>query len=173
MSRFPIDVTGVVVAVPGADRIVGDVRRRYVADSEGLPAHVTVLFPWLPLDSLDSQQLDRLAMVAAALEPFEAQLCGVGRFPATVWLKPTPAERFVAMTNAIWREWPDYPPFQGQFDEVVPHLTVADGQAEAVLDEVQGTLASMPPLTFQVTELALLTFDGLVWRHLEAFRLGA
>ncbi|MDR0783154.1 MAG: 2'-5' RNA ligase family protein [Propionibacteriaceae bacterium] len=173
MSTFPVGVTGLVVAVPEADQLIGDLRVRYVREVEGLPAHVTVLYPWLPQELIDAHQLSRLRAVAATLEPFDAQLCGVGRFPGTLWLKPTPTEAFVALTNAVWRQWPDYPPFEGQYDEVIPHLTVAESQTEDLLDHLRQSLPPFAPFSFRVTELTLLAFNGQAWRPLGLIPLGA
>ena len=38
------------------------------------------------------------------------------------------AEPFVRLTEAIVERWPDYPPYDGVFDTIVPHLAVAHGE---------------------------------------------
>ena len=37
-----------------------------------------------------------------------------------------PAEPFTELTNAVWRRWPDFPPYEGVHDVVIPHVTVSD-----------------------------------------------
>ena len=44
-----------------------------------------------------------------------------------MYLAPDPAAPFSALTDGIFRAFPDYPPFEGKFDTVVPHVTVAHG----------------------------------------------
>ncbi|CAM5691577.1 hypothetical protein SCHAM137S_06449 [Streptomyces chartreusis] len=50
-------------------------------------------------------------------------------FPV-LYLAPEPDTHFRRLTDAITERWPENPPFGGQFDDVVPHLTVAQGQDE-------------------------------------------
>ena len=46
--------TGLVVAVPAAEPLVADFRRRWHGDSvaRGVPAHVTILFPFVTVEAL-------------------------------------------------------------------------------------------------------------------------
>jgi hypothetical protein len=34
----------------------------------------------------------------------------------------------------VWRRWPDYPPYEGVFDVVIPHLTVSETPIEFDID---------------------------------------
>jgi hypothetical protein len=44
----------------------------------------------------------------------------------SLWLDSDAARLFRSLTQLVWRAFPAYPPFEGRFDEVVPHLTIAD-----------------------------------------------
>ncbi len=166
--------TALVVTVPVADRIVADVRSRYdPAVAAGVPAHVTVLYPWLPQSALDGETLADLATLCASLPGFDAALTAVDRFPGGVgWLAPEPAARFMALTTAVWTRWPQTPPYQGEFDDPIPHLTIAQGQPDPVLDAVAERLRPLLPIPFRVDALHLLAFNGVRWRERFVFELG-
>lgn len=77
------------------------------------------------------------------------------------------------MTAAVVDRWPEAPPYGGRFSEVIPHLTVANGQEPSVLDAVEADLASRLPVTTRVSSVQLLVFDGVVWRERADFTLCA
>lgn len=166
--------TGLVVTVPAAEPIVADVRARYdPAVAAGVPAHVTVLYPWLPEGELDAATLAELERLANTLPGFDAALTAVDRFPGGVgWLAPEPAALFAALTSAVWTRWPHVPPYRGEFDNPIPHLTIAQGQSDAVLDAVAEQLRPLLPIPFRVDALHLLAFDGGCWRERAMFGLG-
>lgn len=101
-----------------------------------MPAHLTVLYPFAdPLDlSLADRQ--RLRAVIAAQPSFEIGFSEVKRFPDVLWLRPEPEAPLVALTEALAAAFPQYPPYGGRFDSIIPHLTVAQGPAP-VLDAVE------------------------------------
>ena len=47
-----------------------------------------------------------------------------------MWLHPEPSEPFAALTAAVWRRWPAYPPYEGVHEVVIPHLTVSEDPIE-------------------------------------------
>ena len=92
----------------------------------GLPAHVTLLFPFPEPDSgVVEATRETLAGVAA----FDVVFHEVRRFPNVPYLVPEPAEPFVALTGALVARFPAWQPYGGKFDSVIPHLTIADGDA--------------------------------------------
>lgn len=173
MARYVTGSTGIVVTVPEAAAAVADVRARFDPSVEyGVPTHVTVLFPWLPIASVDEAALAGLRDLAAGLPAFDARLVGVGRFPELAWLAPSPSEPFVELTRAVCRRWPEHPPYEGRFDEPIPHLTIADGQPDDVLDAVAAQVFPRLPIDFRADALTVLTFDGAGWRELARMPLG-
>ncbi|MFI0716367.1 2'-5' RNA ligase family protein [Streptomyces inhibens] len=58
-------------------------------------------------------------------------------FDRVLYLVPEPDAELRRLTEVIADQWPEAPPYGGQFTEIVPHLTVADGQDDAVLDEIE------------------------------------
>ena len=171
-SAFDPGETCIVVVVPEAEPLIGLLRRQYdTSDLDGIPAHVAVLGPWLPEPTITVEALADLARLAAETPGFDAQLHGVGRFPGVVWLRPSPTDAFVRLTQSLWRRWPDFPPYRGQYSDIVPHLTVDDSKPEDQLDVIEHGIGDYAPIPFRVTELALFAFDGSRWRKGHVFPL--
>jgi 2'-5' RNA ligase superfamily protein len=108
--------TALIVPVPEATGLY--------AGTPGVPPHVTVLFPWLDPDDIDETALRELLTAFAA---FDFSLVAVEQFEDGVrWLRPEPSRPFSELTEAVWRRWPERPPYEGAFDEVIPHLTITE-----------------------------------------------
>ena len=137
--------SAVVVNVPAAEPVVARHRERLdVAASWGVPAHVTVLYPFLPPKQIDDAVLAALARAVSAIASFRAQWTRTAWFDRQVlWVAPEPAEPFQALTAAVVREFPDYPPFGGRHEHVIPHLTVGNG---APLAEMRAAERRVVPL---------------------------
>jgi len=164
-----------VIEVPEAAPFVDDWRRRYTEDAPlGVPAHVTLLTPFVPAERIDEDVEERLAVIVGREEPFDFVLSRTARFDEPLlYLPPEPAEPFVRLTEAIVAEWPEHPPYEGIHETVVPHLTVAQAE-EVVLDEIGQTLEPHLPIDARATEASLLEEgeDGF-WQRRRTFLLGA
>jgi hypothetical protein len=121
--------SAVIVAVPEAEAAVGSWRSELdTAAGWGVPAHVTVISPFLPPNRIDRRALDLLAGAAMTVPRFQVEFRRVQWFgDSVVWLAPEPAEPFRALTAAVWQAFPESPPYGGSFPDVVPHLTVGEG----------------------------------------------
>jgi 2'-5' RNA ligase len=152
--------TALVVVVPVAEALVGDLRLQHDRMAAlGVPAHVTVLHPFIP--NVHDGIADRLAELCAGLQPFDAWFASTGRFPGgVVWLDPQPNDRFVAMLRHVQQAFPEWPPYGGAFDEPVPHLTIASGVDQDVADQVDRIVTQQlvgdTPITMPVRHLTLL-----------------
>jgi hypothetical protein len=68
--------------------------------------------------------------------------------------------------------WPDHPPYGGAFEEVVHHLTVADGAPSEVLDQLEGTLRGSLPIGARVTEVRHSVRERGTWSVRGRYALG-
>jgi 2'-5' RNA ligase len=102
----------------------------------GVPAHVTLLFPFLATDDLTPAVRRRLTRVAEKIQPFGVRFASTGRFPGVLWLAPEPTGPFVDLTERLAAAFPDHPPYEGAHADIVPHLTLAFGE-EALLDRLE------------------------------------
>jgi hypothetical protein len=165
--------TGLIVQVPEAEPFVRDLRERFdFRASEGVPAHITVLYPFVPYP-VPGTSLDRLEQLFSSCDAFEYRLDSIGRWPDNLHLIPSPVEPFVALTKAVWAAFPDYPPYEGRFSDIVPHLSVAQGGTE-LLDEAEPLLRqAMPPsgIAGVCREISLLVLTGSSWEATYRFPL--
>ena len=123
--------------------------------SIGVPAHITLIFPFVPTAQLNQPTVTSLTQILRDTAPFEFELGAAARFPTTLYLAPEPSAAFVRLTEAIVRRFPEYPPYGGAFDNIVPHLTVAHGN-DAVMDEAEADLQSSLPIKSIAREALLL-----------------
>jgi 2'-5' RNA ligase len=152
-------VSGVVVRVRLPVPLLRLRRHDDFAASVGVPPHVTLLYPFMPVAALRAPHRRALAEIAATVEPFDVRFARVDRFPGAVYLVPEPDRPFVALTEAIAARFPEYQPYEGAFDEVIPHLTLVES-ATASLDEIAAAAQRHLPFTCHVAVMELLV-EGL------------
>ena len=126
------------------------------AQADGIPAHITLLSPFLPVDEVDEAVERELAAILSRQPAFRFRLASIGRFPDAVYLAPEPSDPFVRLTEAIVARWPHRPAYGGAFADVVPHVTLTDGQEPpGLLDE----LARHLPIEVVAAEAWLMAPD--------------
>ncbi|MFE7358150.1 2'-5' RNA ligase family protein [Streptomyces sp. NPDC057543] len=171
-GEFQARQSGLIVRVPEAEPAVRAWRDRLDPSARaGVPAHVTVLFPFLDESRIDDGACAAIGEVIGRHRPFETRFEHCGRFPGILYLVPEPDLPFRRLTEAIADRWPEAPPFGGQFDEVVPHLTIAQGQDDAVLEEAEADLHCRLPVTARVSSVDLMVHDGTRWQQRASFAL--
>ena len=128
--------------------------------AEGMPAHVTVISPFVAPTRIDDRVLGALADVVGSVPAFEVKFARCSWFGDAVrWLAPEPVGPFRALTSALWARFPACPPFGGGYD-VVPHLTVGHGVDAARLEYVARSIGRRLPLTARVDSVALMAGGG-------------
>jgi 2'-5' RNA ligase len=165
--------TALIVEVPEAEPLVHDWRARYDWSAQhGVPAHVTVLFPFVPVEHVDDVLLDELRRLFAGEAAFAFSLPRVARFPEVAWLAPEPDQPFRRLTALIYERYPEYPPYEGIHDDVIPHLTVAEGDA-ALQDEVEAALTPQLPISARADAATMIVEDEAgYWQAGPRFPLG-
>jgi 2'-5' RNA ligase len=157
----------VIVVVPEAEAVVGSWRLEHTLDAPlGIPAHVTLLFPFVEPERLCQVEAG-LAELVATTPAFDVVFARTARWPEILYLEPDPAEPFVGLTHALEREWPDQPPYGGHYETIVPHLTVAESADPSVLDEVAAEIEPQLPIGARVREASLFveSHDGRWSEH--------
>ncbi|MGH2922278.1 MAG: 2'-5' RNA ligase family protein [Gaiellaceae bacterium] len=165
--------TALIVAVPEAEPLVQEWRLRWDNASLGIPAHITLIFPFVPVEGIGEELMGGLRELFAAQPSFAFSLARVARFPEHAWLAPEPNEPFRRLTALLAERYPEHPPYEGIHDEVIPHLTVVEGDM-ALQDKVDAALTPHLPIAAEVREVTLLLEDESGhWRPGEVFPLGA
>lgn len=152
--------SAVIVPIPLPPALEGVRAAAVLVAGLGVPAHVTLLVPWLEPLAIGAGDVATLRGIVAGEPVFDVELASVRSFPAdadqpgTVYLPPEPAEPFVRLTRAISATYPDHPPYGGAFDTIVPHLTIADDTAW--LADVERIAATALPARRLVSEAWLI-----------------
>jgi 2'-5' RNA ligase len=120
-----------------------------------VPAHITVLFPFVPLDQLDAA-CKILRKLMSDVAPFDVTLDGYGHFPTATYLKPADPAPIKALYYRIHTAFPNYPPYRGAFgvDDITPHMTVGEFQSE--IERASADFPPYKPISFRVSNLHLV-----------------
>jgi 2'-5' RNA ligase len=150
--------TALVVPTPEAERAIGRFYREHsAAGREGMPPHITLLAPFVPIPRLDDAVEGRLRRVLAKHAPFDFWLDRVERFAGGVlYLAPQPSLQFVELTEALAAEFPDHPPYGGEHEEVIPHATVAVSYDRRPLDRIAHDLEPKLPIACRAASAELV-----------------
>ena len=152
--------SALLVEVPAAELAVSGPRRELdPAAALGVPAHLTVLFPFVLPAAIDDQVLARVTAVADTVRPFDLALSRTAWFGDDVlWLAPDDPGPLRRLTDQMWAAFPEHPPYGGVFDDVVPHLTVGQAGSHAAPDAlrtVEPGVAGRLPVRQRVDSLSL------------------
>lgn len=120
--------TGIIAPVIAADPLVGPHRRILDRSAQWeVPPHVTILTPFLPPQAVTEAVIVRLQTALQTTAAFSCRFERTRWFGQDVlWLEPRPADPFRQMTMAVWTAFPDFPPYGGAADDVIPHLTIGE-----------------------------------------------
>lgn len=170
--------SGVVLEVPEVEPLVARWRQRHdPAADTGIPAHITLLYPFIPPGDITPESLDALRAIARGADPFRFALVAVDEFPGLLWLRPEPASAFIALMHQLWAAYPGFPPYGGRYPDPTPHLTVAvvePGEEQGALRrELEGELGGQLPVQCAVSAMTILVSDaGGRWSARHRFALG-
>ena len=173
----PAAESALVVLAPEAEPLVKDYRDQHDPSAAlGVPAHLTVLYPFHP-PALAPTVMARLAALFAEFAAFDYSLIELRRFPGVLYLAPEPEAPFRALTRRVAEAFPDYPPYGGKFADIIPHLTLAQledaDRLETVAAHFHATCGPQLPLRLRAKAVALMDNDHGDWRVCATFRLGA
>lgn len=173
---MPTGQTAIIVPVPEADPLVGAWRDRFDKHAaQGVPAHITLLSPFVAPEQLDAI-LPRLpALLAGA--PAHYTLSRLRPWPGLAVLVPQPLDWFLAASRALCAHT-GLRPYGGKHgDAIQPHLTVAYGDPDpqverARFEAIAADLDPRLPLRCALDQAWLMQLDGARWvrRHVVPLR---
>jgi len=112
----------------------------------GIPLHITLLFPFGARES-------GVEELFARWSPLRFSLARVEAFPGAVWLAPEPDEELRERILELHARYPEYPPYEGEFPDPIPHATVAEGE---VAEAVRVAAEPLLPVEFEVGAATLM-----------------
>ena len=176
MDRF--GKRSAIVVPIGLPEALETIRQEHVDNAGlGVPAHATLLFPFVPPRQLGGADLERAAAAIAETDSFDVAFRKARSFDPTttkdgvVWLEPEPSAPFIAMTQALVGAFPGYLPYGGLHDTVIPHLTLANVDVD--LPELLAAARPELPFSRRVASAAMLVEDSAGrWRVARELPLG-
>lgn len=139
-------------------KLLGDVT------SEDVPAHITILYPFLPIERLTPDVITALAEIISTQSVLTVRMTAFERFPRLLYLNPEPNEWVNRLIAGVAARWPETPPYEGAYDPI-PHITLAAGVDEASMATLERRLSGHLPLTATLDEAWLVIHDGVDWRR--------
>lgn len=174
--------TALLLRVPGAERAVS--RHRRMLDSaaaDGIPAHVTVLFPFVPLEQMSDEDHARLDRLFAALDPIRIRGRRTSWFGGRVLFVELEEDGPIrAMTENVFSEFPWFPPYAGEIavQDVVPHLTVGHDSPVSDLRAAEHEVLRELPFEDMADHVELWAGPAVSgrskpapWRHIRSYEL--
>jgi hypothetical protein len=170
--------SALIVAVPEAEPLVKALRERFDPSAAvGVPAHITILYPFVPPGEITPAVVDELRQFFASFAAFDFVLPELRRFPTVLYLAPAPAEPFKALIHAVVERYPDYLPYGGAFpvSQVIPHLTIADVDEAAQIEDIEREFtqqhAAQLPVKATANEVLLIENTSGRWETRQGFAL--
>jgi 2'-5' RNA ligase len=167
--------SAIIVRASEAESVVGELRSRFDSTvALDVPAHITVLYPFMPPENIDEAVLGLLRDAIRGVGPFDFCLAKTGRFPGVLYLAAEPSFSFIELTRRIAHQFPEFPPYGGQFASVIPHLTVSDGgdaQADAAEIQLISAMKRHGPVGLRCEELTILEDSSGRWKEMHVISL--
>ena len=167
--------SAVLLCVPEAEPLVHAWRSEGdPSAARGVPAHVTLLAPFLPVEQVDAGVLGELEWFFAGVDAFRLSFSTVGCFEddGVVYLEPD-GTGLDELAGALSRRWPEVPPYGGKHAEPKAHLTVVHTPDGALRARASVAVERGLPLLARAEHAALWTCDeGGRWSERATFPFG-
>jgi 2'-5' RNA ligase len=138
------------IAVPLLRQYAYDLPRR-------LPAHITVLYPFVPVPALPDA-VSTLRELCADVPPFSVTLDGYGAFPGVLYMNVMPNPALAHLMQQVGAAFPKCIPYDGMFDaHPVPHVTIGVFSSQAKQNTAD--LPPYPAQTFPVDRVSVAIGD--------------
>jgi 2'-5' RNA ligase len=160
--------SGLIIPVSLPARLERERRRHVPSAAFGMPAHVTLLFPFVSSPDLTDHDRRRIAEILGRHPAFEYRLGRVLAWPTAMYLEVRPETPFVRLVQALVSAYPAWVPYGGAFP-YVPHVTIAE-LASAVAPRIADP---RQPLHRRAQHAALIARDEAGrWRTRWRFAVG-
>jgi 2'-5' RNA ligase len=123
------------------------------AFSKNVPAHITLLYPFVPPDNVD-EAIEKLTDICANFPAFKLTLDRYGSFDDAIFLEPSDPGPVNQLHHQLAASFPEYPVYGGEHGpDLHPHLTLA--RFENPEQAKQVSLPPAPSFTFLVDKVHL------------------
>jgi lincosamide nucleotidyltransferase A/C/D/E len=140
-----------------------------------VPPHVTLAIPFRPLESVTAEVVQQLTRFFEETLAFDFELNHVRWFGTNVvYLEPSNAESFRSITERLQRMFPDFHPYDGAFDSVIPHVTLSEHGTLADRRIMGQQAPKYTPITARASHVWLMSNEREPdeWSIVKVFHLG-
>jgi 2'-5' RNA ligase len=135
----------------------------------GIPAHVTLLYPFVDPVDLSRAVRSTVAEIAAGQPSFDYRLTGPRLWPDAVYAAVEPDRQFLRLHHDLVRAFPGYSTYGRPGFDLVPHVTVAEGASVGDPAVLAAPAWRALPVRGQATALEVIASDAagrwrLIWR---------
>jgi 2'-5' RNA ligase len=124
----------------------------------GVPAHATLLFPFVPVADLTGAHETRLAATVAATPAFDYRLETIERWPETLYVRPGPTQPFAGLADRLAADWPEWPLY-GDGTPFDAHITLGEPRNEEEEAALRHLAQSCLPARRTAGEILLIAED--------------
>lgn len=169
--------TGLIIPIAEMESFIRQHRETNAAVSpEGVPAHLTLLYPFLPPEGCDAAHAEVEAFFAT-VESFEFELTEVGWFEdRVVFLAPSDPAPFIELTERLIGQWTECIPYGGRHaGKHVPHLTLGIEGTPEEMRSLAEAAEELLPIRCTATQAWLMigTPHPTTWDVKRQFSFGA
>ena len=183
MTDGPAYGSAVILVVPEAEPVIGEMRREHTpGGTRGIPAHVTLLHPFVGADRIDDDVLARLREAVDGFAAFDLLLANTARFDdGVLYLAVEPIDVIRALIARISDAFGRIPYDRFPPDEIIPHVTVVTGSAYPngatsadleLFELLEARLASSLPLRSRADRVVILADSREGWTTAHELPLG-
>ncbi len=169
-----LTTTIMIIAPHEVQALTAPLRRQYALDKMiCVPAHITILYPFVPYEQLDAAS-EKLRQICAEIEPFDITVEGYGNFPRFIYMKPKNEVPIRNLCHRVFEAFPDYLPFRGVYgDTPTLHMTVGEFATEE--ERAAAIMPVYKPITFRAERVHVMYGVeklALTWIAHSVIRLG-
>jgi 2'-5' RNA ligase len=167
--------SAVILPVPEAEPVIGAWRARFDRSAAwGVPAHVTLLFPFVTPAAIDTGVTETLAGALRGVESVAFELRELQRFQdGTLYLAPNPDAPLRDLAARVAAAFPAYPPYGGAIADPDPHVTVAEAAFASQSAVAESAIVAGLPIRCRIAEAWLMAGPAEAggWSVVERFAL--
>jgi len=151
--------SAILIKVPEVEHLVRKYRKTLDPSEDwGVPAHVTLLYPFLSPVKIDHKVLEQLEFTIGSQSSFEIQFLRTEWFGDEVlWLSPEPALPFHELMRSLFSVFTELLPYGDANLEPTPHLTVAYRANLKVMRDAALQINSGLPINASVGSVSVMT----------------
>jgi hypothetical protein len=126
---------------------------------ERIPLSLTLLYPWIPAESVTEEDLERLRHFFASRSRLKFELSHLAAVPGeVVYAAPEPDNELRSIMRALWAMYPDYPPYGEPGSDPPPHCTLGrlEGDHAITFEQVAERVVPLLPVSCVVEEATLM-----------------